>query len=439
MAFFGFSDIKFNKGTPSRNGPLAPLVSSQFEKNTFRYPLDVGNYDKAHYMVFYIREQRETQFKGTPADENALQRASEATSAGARAQIQNAISNSQAANLGANFGNQILNKVNNGLSNLNTATGGSFSGLTSAASKAIGGAVGNLNNIFGQKSIPFGGSSSSTQAVIDTSVKKITGGSLGFLRTTKLTTDAIALYMPDTLAFSYSQSYDQLALGGELGGKLMAAGKSIVDAAKGGEGTMAKMIEGGKSAFKSAALTGIQSASTLLGENTGQVLFSAAAGAVQNPMLEMIYRSPNFRQFQFDFAFYPRDEREALEVQKIIERFRFHQAPEFLKGTQGFLVPPSEFDIKFYYGGAENPNIPPVATCVLTSIDVNYAPNGFSAYEIPGENQPALGRTGMPVSIQMSLQFQEVTYLTKEDFKTFRDKSAARRNDAINGSISGGR
>jgi hypothetical protein len=439
MAFFGFSDIKFNKGTPSRNGPLAPLVSSQFEKNTFRYPLDVGNYDKAHYMVFYIREQRETQFKGTPADENALQNASIATSAGARAQIQNVISNSQAANLGANFGNEVLGKVNNGISKLNTATGGSFSGLTSAASKAIGGAVGNLNNIFGQKSIPFGGSSASTQAVIDTSVKKITGGSLGFLRTTKLTTDAIALYMPDTLAFSYSQSYDQLALGGELGGKLMAAGKSIVDAAKGGEETMAKMIEGSKSAFKSAALTGIQSASTLLGENTGQVLFSAAAGAVQNPMLEMIYRSPNFRQFQFDFAFYPRDEREALEVQKIIERFRFHQAPEFLKGAQGFLVPPSEFDIKFYYGGAENPNIPPVATCVLTGIDVNYAPNGFSAYEIPGENQPALGRTGMPVSIQMSLQFQEVTYLTKEDFKTFRDKSAARRNDSINGSISGGR
>jgi hypothetical protein len=52
----------------------------------------------------------------------------------------------------------------------------------------------------------------------------------------------------------------------------------------------------------------------------------------------------------------------------------------------------------------------------LTSIDVNYAPNGFSAYEVPGESSPALGRTGMPVAIQMGLQFQEVTYLTKKDF-----------------------
>jgi len=133
-------------------------------------------------------------------------------------------------------------------------------------------------------------------------------------------------------------------------------------------------------------------------------------------MLEMIYKSPNFRTFQFDFMFYPRDEKEALEVQKIIEKFRFHQAPE-LSSAQGFLIPPSEFDIKFYYGGVQNPNIPSIATCVLTTIDVNYAPNGWSAYEVPGENAPALGRTGMPVTIQVTLQFQETTYLTKSDFK----------------------
>jgi hypothetical protein len=108
-----------------------------------------------------------------------------------------------------------------------------------------------------------------------------------------------------------------------------------------------------------------------------------------NPMLEMIYKSPNFRQFQFDFTFYPRDEKEALEVQKIIERLRFHQAPE-LASAQGFLIPPSEFDIKFYYGSSQNPNIPAIATCVLTNIDVNYAPNGFSAYEVPGENNPLI-------------------------------------------------
>jgi hypothetical protein len=52
----------------------------------------------------------------------------------------------------------------------------------------------------------------------------------------------------------------------------------------------------------------------------------------------------------------------------------------------------------------------------LKSIQVNYAPNGFSAYEVPGQNATR-GGTGMPVAIQVSLQFQETTYLTKEDFR----------------------
>ena len=57
-----------------------------------------------------------------------------------------------------------------------------------------------------------------------------------------------------------------------------------------------------------------------------------------------------------------------------------------------------------------------MTTAVLTNIDVNYAPNGWSAYEVPGENDPQIGRTGMPVAIQMTLQFTEITYLIKQDF-----------------------
>jgi hypothetical protein len=65
MALFGFSDISFNKGSGSseRKGPLAPLVQNEFQTTLLRYPLDVGNADKGHYMVFYIREQRNTGFK----------------------------------------------------------------------------------------------------------------------------------------------------------------------------------------------------------------------------------------------------------------------------------------------------------------------------------------------------------------------------------------
>ena len=66
MAFFSLTDISFNTNRGIRkglSGPLEKLDSSKYESNTFRYPSDLGNYDKGHYMVIHINEQRETQFK----------------------------------------------------------------------------------------------------------------------------------------------------------------------------------------------------------------------------------------------------------------------------------------------------------------------------------------------------------------------------------------
>ena len=60
MAFYGFSDIKFDKKPGGDRGPLKALVKNEFETSTLRYPLDIGNYDKGHYMVFYVREQKKT-------------------------------------------------------------------------------------------------------------------------------------------------------------------------------------------------------------------------------------------------------------------------------------------------------------------------------------------------------------------------------------------
>jgi hypothetical protein len=397
MAFFGFSDITFDKGTPARGGPLGDLVKSDFETSTLRYPLDVGNYDKGHYMVFYIREQKKTA-KGTGLDDSLIDSGAGITSGGLSAQ--NSLGNIQ---------NSVANEINSALNKLTSSITSGINQIT----QSVG--LGSVSNPFGQSSISFGGSSSASQVVFNNSLKRITGGSLDFLRTTQLTKDAIALYMPDTLLYSHSQSYDQLSLGGEIGGQVLAAGKSAVEAyERGGVKGAAGSI--GKTAAEGITQVAVQGVANALGSGqTGQAIL-AKTGRVINPMLEMVYKSPAFRTFQFDFTFYPRDESEALEVQSIIERFRYHQAPALLDGAAGFLVPPSEFDIRFYYGGNLNPNIPGIATCVLTTIDLNYAPNGFAAYEVPGENGPELGRTGMPVAIQLTLQFQETTYLTKKDF-----------------------
>ena len=414
MSLFGFGNIVFDKSNGDRTkGPLAALEKNKFEKTRLRYPIDLGQTDKAHYLVIYIRKQDRSSLGtavGANATTNALEDATKAQVAAGKAQIMGSIQKAKDAvsQAKSGFASDILDKLN-GIS--------SQGGIAGALSKVAGNVVGGINNVFGSTSVTFGGNSQATEDQIQTSIKKITGSNLGFIRTTSLTTDSIALYMPDTLQYGYSQSFGELSLGGELLGKALAAGSSAIDEAKktGGVGAAGSII----SSITETTARGVGGgALRALGQGQSADAILAATGAVANPLLEMIYKSPSFRSFQFDFTFYPRDEREALEVQKIIKKLTFHQAPEILDDfgqTKGFLVPPSEFDIQFYYNGAQNPNIPSVGTCVLESIQVNYAPNGFTAYEIPGENAPALGRTGMPVAIQLTLQFKEVVIITKSD------------------------
>jgi hypothetical protein len=410
MSLFGFGDIKFDKGQEFRKGPLAPLVRSEFERTTLRYPLDLGNYDKAHYVVFYIREQ-------TKADSKFVQNAnlsddlisSESELASFRGNLSSSLNASAVSNFSSGLGGSIVNGINSGLNTINQATGGALNGISSVVGSVAGNITNSIGNLFGQSNQFISSSSAASQANVQRSVKSIT--KTGFINTTKLTKDAIALYLPDTLTYNHQQSYDQMNVGEGGAGKAAAAVKSAAEGYQKGDTT-----DAGKSVAKSAVLTAGSAAAKAFG-SAGQAAFTAVTGTVVNPMLEMIYKSPNFRTFQFTFNFYPRDEKEALEVQRIIERIKFHQAPELVEDAQGFLIPPSEFDIKFYYGGQQNPNIPPISTCVLTSIDVDYAPNGWSAYEVPGENFPGLGRTGMPVAIQINLNFQETSYLTKRDYR----------------------
>ena len=385
MAFFGLSDITISQQENTR-GPLSPLYAEVADKtgklsNTFRYPLDIGNYDKGHYMIFHIFQQNNSQFEG-------IQRSPE----------QETLRNYKGASKpSTSFASQINSKID---SAVNSFTKG--------------------KTLFGKEiSTSFGTSSASvskqnfSQDQYVNSVVDIENKSL--LKTTKVTSDSIVLYMPDTINFDHSQGYGDLQLGNEIGGKMAAAGKSVIDSAK--EGSSGK--KAGDAAIVAAAQFAAQSALVQkLGKDSVAAGSFLALGGVTNPMLELIYQSPSFREFSYEFMFYPRDEREALEVQNIIERFRFHQAPEVDAGSSGLLlIPPSQFDIQFYYSGRPNPNIPTIGRCVMTGIQVNYAPNGWSAYEMPGENDPRLGRTGMPTAIQMTLNFKETVIVTKQAFR----------------------
>jgi hypothetical protein len=431
MAFFGLTDVKFNQESP-RNGPLSALEGSEFQQKTLKYPQDVGSVNKGHYMIFFVREQTNTSFK-------ALDRGYSAFATNQQDLFDSFNSRDLFSGGGLSAGKETFaDKINGALTNV-VSKGTSF---ISQKGGKVGGKVSGAIDGFVKGPQPQEQLNDQKSTAIEQSVKSITdknssttlGGKL--LKRTRLTSDAICLYMPDTLNFDSEASYDDLRPGEEVLGQLLSAAPTLVEFVK-NKDYRGLLNAARKSGL--ASIVGQQLASAAgIGPGVSRLGAFATTGGVVNPMLELIYSSPRLREFQFEFMFYPRSEAEAFEVQKIIDRFRFHQAPELeggLGSQTGLIIPPSEFDIRFYYGGRENPNIPPIATCVLRSVQVNFAPRGFTTYESIGENSPALGRTGMPVGITMTLRFQETTYITKEDFnkQSFIEKPSSGQSGQFNG------
>ena len=404
MPLFSLTDITFSGS--SRTGSAATnLAGSGYGYNILRYPSDLGNYDKGHYILLHINEQKLTQV-GTY--EVQVPTASEATTAARNAMV------------GSTTTGQNLNNIVTGLQDVGSVISDK---LTSAAGNIFGEDNVKAFSSFLNENLPSSSTSDSGfMKVVSGTINTV--GSLGTqavsgqgLRTTRRTIDTVALYMPDTLAFNDTQSFGELNMGQSFRTGLMSGVSGAIETYRAGGG--AEGISKNFSPFLYDALTSNPLSKGLLGDSLSSYLF-AASGLARNPMMEVLYSSPQLRTFRFDFMFYPRSEAEAKEVYDIIERIRFHQAPEFKANSGGYyLIPPSEFDIKFMYNGMENPNIPKIiGSCVLESVDLDYAPNGFAAYESVGENKPTKGGTGTPVATRMSLTFKETTIVTKQDFET---------------------
>jgi hypothetical protein len=394
MSLFNLNEVSFKEEDLSgKINQGNSVLKSMYMNNIFRFPEDIGNYDKGHYMIINIGQQIKTKYRSADGDMGPM---------------------TVEKNLGA-----LQQEMGTSINAVSAGT----KVLGEAVSSAVewGKQVVDTFSVDSVKVMPLTANSNNTGArkIINDVSSQLQKPS--FLRTVRLTTDTIALYMPDTLQFSYNQGYSDLSMNQGILPGLASAGDAGVSAiqqiARGGD--IKSAVAG---ALKNMTpFIGTKLAEALLPGGVGTAIGASLFGAVLNPQLELLYSSPEFRTFRFEFMMYPRSQSEALSVQKIINRLRFHQAPELLQGGSAglFLVPPSEFDISFYYNGQENPNIPSISTCVLVNIETDYAPNGqFAAYEVPTSfgGEVKLGGTGMPVGIRLSLTFKETQILTKFNY-----------------------
>jgi hypothetical protein len=208
---------------------------------------------------------------------------------------------------------------------------------------------------------------------------------------------SISLYTPDTISISQHMSYTHTSLTNSMGALGQAAAvASAVDANDGGGQTIQNLgMELGAAKFGGKNAQDISG----IGLNT--------QGMAINPQMEVLFTQIEFRTFQFDFLFTPRNQQETASIRNIIQMFKMHAAPEIDSASGGrYFIVPSRFDINFYKDGKINTNIHKLAPAVLTAIVTDYAPQGWVTHE-----------DGMPVQTRLTLQFQEIEILDKNKIR----------------------
>jgi hypothetical protein len=203
----------------------------------------------------------------------------------------------------------------------------------------------------------------------------------------------IALFMPDGINTSYDNEYEALSVTGTLGAV--------------GFGAQALASKGGSVDETNAFIA--EAASSILGRIAGNEDLTklgvfATTGRVINPQLEMLYTSPVLRKFTFDFRMIPRNARESEAIAAIIKNLKFFASPTIPDNSTGrYFIPPAQFEIEFYDGKNNlNDFLFKTKKCVLSGINVDYSPNGFSTF-----------KNGAPVETRLQLTFQETVIIDR--------------------------
>ena len=187
------------------------------------------------------------------------------------------------------------------------------------------------------------------------------------------------------------------------GGAALSIYKDVVGAAVGSP----KSLGAFSAAFSSQILKMAQY------EVSPESILARGFGIVPNSNLELLFNSPELRQFTFAYRLSPRSTKEARNVKRIIRFFKQGMSPRKQTGQAGqssfFLGTPNVFKLR-YKTGKNNPisGLNKFKVCALTNFSVNYAPEGtWAAYD-----------EGQPVSVTITMQFAELEPIYNTDYQT---------------------
>ncbi len=197
------------------------------------------------------------------------------------------------------------------------------------------------------------------------------------------------------------------------------------DLAKGGISAMQKVF----AKLGAASKTGIgqdlsqtffasKAAEALLGTGDFQQNLSRQSGAVFNSNIELLFSGVQLRDgFSFSYDLVPRSKKEAQEIKDIILFLKIECSAQ--KGAENgaaaglFIKSPSVFRLTYMNGKNPHPFLHQFKICALTNMSVNYTASGtYATYS-----------DATPVHMQMTLSFNELTPIYREDYLKAGSKS----------------
>ena len=377
-------------------GPLSSLFAGN-GVSTLQYPSDLAtDPSRAHYIQFSIKEIVPAGWNSTNGVVSgtkiglggAKALASQAVSSASDA-VQTAVQNSTTAAAVENVASNVSGQISD------SAVGQKIAQGTNYLTNALGNFTGAAKDV-----VDF-----LSSTVIGQTLKE--GLSISPQTTTPRA--VISLYMPDTLNAGYHSSYDTPSLEDAFGSTIQGLRSLSKTAGQFAQGADLKSVISSDpgvinlQAKAAGALTGLAGGNA----QTTQSLILQAQGYAINPQVQMLYRGIDLRSFQLSFTFTPKSVGETEQVDKIISTFKYYFSPALQAGAQTqtdsmFLIPPALFNVNFMINNIENKYLPKYGDCVLESLEVNYAPNGWSSFE-----------SGAPVQTTLSLGFRETQIIDK--------------------------
>jgi hypothetical protein len=340
--------------------PTGLLNVDPFAFNALSYPLDVqNNFQNGHYMIFYVNVQNKTKYVYDPADSKEVT-------------------------------DERLKGVSENEKRYEELKAIRTGGKTGAKDAGTGTQLKEYSGFIGEG---FGEASYTIKKGVKSSSEN-----------TKRITDSVAMYLPPNVEDNTIANYNDAKTG--VAGFLVASGFD----AKGKDAkAIAESVIGSmEGILKDTTMRAIGVVGDLFGAEGTEGLAKKAFGEADNPYMEVLFDSMQLRTFTYNFQFAPRSEKESYEVQRIIQLFRFHMAPELRPGVNRYLGLPSTFDIHYMFLSSagiasENNFYNRIATCVLQDCSVNYTPGGVKSFE-----------DGGPTQTTMKLTFKEIQLLTKD-------------------------